>query len=91
MSKKFDSVPQVTNIDDLAVMADEELNARASRFESERNRARDPYPWEVEIAYIRREQQIRRVRERAHAEWSSVHPVVVEDETFVEEFDGSDA
>lgn len=92
MSKKYDSIPQVINIDDIAVMTDEELNARASRYENERNRVRDPQPWEVEIAYIRREQQIRKVRAQAHADWMTIQPIVSDDEMFVnEDFDGSEA
>lgn len=91
MSKKYDSVPQIVNIDDIAVMPDEELNARAARFENERNRARDPQPWEVEIAYIRREQQIRKARAQAHVEWSAIQPNVSDEDVFVaDDFDGSD-
>lgn len=89
--KKNDSAPQITNIDELAVMTDEELVARASRFESERNRSYDSYPWEVEIAYIRREQQIRKTRAQAHADWLTSQPAgSLEEEVLTEDFDGSD-
>lgn len=77
MSKKkgYDSVgPMITSIDDIALLSDEELTARVNRFESERTRTRDPIPWEVEIAYFRREQQIRKRRSEAHAEWLSLQP-----------------
>jgi len=74
VAKRRSDGPSITTIDELAVMGDDELTARANRFEAERNRSRDPYPWEVETAYIRREQQIRRQRADAHAAWLSQNP-----------------
>lgn len=57
-------------MDHLGGMLDEALAARAHMLESERSRLVDgddnPYFWEVELAYIRREQQLRRVRREAH-------------------------
>lgn len=72
--KKRVDGPAIITIDDLAVMSDDELSNRANRFEAERNRVRDQYPWEVEIAYVRREQQIRRQRADAHSAWVRVNP-----------------
>ena len=77
MSKKnkikgFDS-PEVWNMDDLGYMPDETIDDRAQRLESERNRmvsmGKDAYLWEVEIAYIRREQQLRKTRSELHQEY----------------------
>lgn len=77
--------PAIITIDDLAVMTDDELSGRANRFEAERNRVRDQYPWEVEIAYVRREQQIRRQRADAHSAWLRYNP-----QDHVEEFTDTD-
>ena len=73
MSKKRNNTvqfPDVANMDDLAVLSDEELAGRASRMEAERRRAASTMaelaPWEVEVAYIRREQQLREARAQAH-------------------------
>lgn len=77
MSKKKGYVsdgPMITTIDDIALLSDEELSARVNRFEAERNRSRDQVPWEVEIAYFRREQQIRKRRMEAHSEWLASNP-----------------
>lgn len=78
MSKKKGYVsdgPMITSIDEIALLSDEELSARVNRFEAERGRTRDPYPWEVEIAYFRREQQIRKKRAEAHDQWLANNPV----------------
>lgn len=65
--------PEIYNTDDIGYMPDEAINDRANRLESERNRlvsmGKDPYLWEVEIAYLRREQQVRHVRAECHAEF----------------------
>ena len=58
--------PEVYNMDDIGYMSDEAIYDRAGRLENERNRlvasGRDTYLWEVELAYLRREQQLRRER-----------------------------
>lgn len=75
MSKKRSNVelPDVANMDDLAMMGDEELAERANRLEGGRRRAAsvssDLRPWEVEVAYVRREQGLRAQRAAAHAEF----------------------
>jgi hypothetical protein len=66
-------LPEQTSIDDLAMMSDEELVHQANLLEHDRGvvlEARlDARPWEEEIAYVRREQQLRRSRRDAHADW----------------------
>lgn len=63
-------VPEVVNMDDLATMLDDELYAHANAMEHGRARAydqrHDTTPWEQEIAYARREMQIRQQRRFAH-------------------------
>jgi len=72
-SKGFFESPEIWNMDDLGYMADEMIEDRAQRLESERNRllstGKDPHLWEVEIAYIRREQQLRKTREEFHQKY----------------------
>lgn len=67
------NVPDVYNMDSVGYMADEEIAAIAGRLESERvfllNKGQDTYLWEVEICYLRREQQLRRFRSERHAEY----------------------
>lgn len=69
------NLPQQPTIDELATTTDEELLRLGRQLEQERetiHEARlDPRPWEEEIAYIRREQQIRKTRREAHAAWWS--------------------
>lgn len=65
--------PAIFNMDDLGYSSDEELFSLAGRLESERSqllsRGLDPYQWEVEISYVRREQQLRKLRAERHADW----------------------
>jgi len=62
--------PEVANMDDVGYYPDDVLSDRISRLESERTRLLemryDPRHWEVELAYLRREQQIRNVRIERH-------------------------
>jgi hypothetical protein len=57
-------------MDDIAALEDADLMFRLRSLEESRERAigsyGDPAPWEVEISYHRREQQIRRVRRERH-------------------------
>lgn len=64
------SGPEQLHIDSLAIMLDEELSGLAERLEEERlsvlksgQRTRE---YEEEIAFVRREQQVRSLRRRAH-------------------------
>lgn len=67
------TLPDVVNIDDLGVMLDEDLILRLRALEDARGKALeahvDPRPWEEELAYVRREQQIRRTRRESHSEY----------------------
>lgn len=77
MSKKNKNLvagcPEVCCMDSLGYASDEHLYDYANHLESERNHMlssnRDVYLWEVELAYIRREQGIRRLRPTFHAEY----------------------
>jgi hypothetical protein len=64
------AVPEVVNMDETALVPDEELFSRLNQLESDRLKVIDgnfdPYLWEIEIAYLRRESQIRRQRREAH-------------------------
>lgn len=66
--------PEIVNIDVLALLSDEELIARLHVLEDDRTKVlehegvfgTDPRPWEEEIAYVRRELQVRRIRREKH-------------------------
>lgn len=66
--------PDVVTIDDLGVMLDEDLGLRVRSLEDAKGKAFearvDTRPWEEEIAYVRREQQIRRGRRESYLEYS---------------------
>jgi hypothetical protein len=66
--------PDIINVDDLAMMLDEDvinrLNSLCEEYERILNQGTfDPRPWEEEIAYVKRELQIRRVRHDAHVRY----------------------
>ena len=67
-------VPVVVSMDTMAAMPDEELINNLRSLEDDRQRLfatdQDATPWEVELAYIRRELQIRRERRVAHERYS---------------------
>jgi len=73
--RKSEPRPDITNMDDIALLLDEDLMARISQLDEGRNRAlgsgHDPYYWEVELAYHKREQGLRRVRREIHDRWSA--------------------
>ena len=91
MSKRKSSVelPDIVNMDDLALFSDEELSGRAGRLEADRRRAAstssDLVPWETEIAYIRREQQLREERAIRHREYTVGAPPEPQAEDTTEE------
>ena len=66
-------VPDINNMDDVGYFPDEVLHDKISRLESERTRLLElrlePIPWEVELAYLRREQQIRKTRSERHDQY----------------------
>jgi hypothetical protein len=63
-------LPEVVSSDVLATMLDEDLLVRFRALDDERMRVEashaDTRRWEEEVAYLRREQQMRRVRRDAH-------------------------
>jgi hypothetical protein len=65
--------PEIISTDEIGYMPDELLQTISNRLESERSRVvnsgRDPLLWEVEIAYLRREQDMRKIRNERHAEY----------------------
>lgn len=67
------ALPEVITIDALGTMLDEDLIVRLRTLDEDKNKAYDSHvdarPWEEEIAYIRREQQLRRVRRDSHQEY----------------------
>lgn len=62
--------PDVANMDDIAVLTDEELVEAISRLDVERRKVLsercDAKDWEIELCYLRREMQIRRKRRETH-------------------------
>lgn len=56
----------VVHMDTMAITPDVELIGRLTVLEDEKERVSEPRPWEEEIAYIKRELQIRRSRREAH-------------------------
>ncbi len=67
------ALPDIVNVDDMSVFSDDELGARCRMLEDDRqkvvNSDFDPKPWEEEIAYVKREMQIRYERREAHARY----------------------
>lgn len=78
MSKKnknfnrFESL-EIQNMDELGYMTDDALFDRTQKLTNERNKlasaGRDCLAWEVELAYLQREGQLRSARLEAHAEY----------------------
>jgi len=67
------TLPEVVSIDVLGAMLDEDLIVRLRTLEADKEKTYASYvdtrPWEEELAYIRREQQMRRVRRDTHMEY----------------------
>lgn len=63
-------LPEIIDIDVLGTYSDEELSSRLRGLEDDRQRlfemGYDARPWEEEVAFVRREQQIRRGRRDRH-------------------------
>jgi hypothetical protein len=63
----------VINIDELALLSEEEIAERISKCRSEMGKRTGDWDlkekWEVELAYSQRELQIRQVRRKAHQEF----------------------
>lgn len=66
-------LPEVVSSDVLGTLLDEDLIVRLRALDEDRNKAfearSDTRPWETEIAYVRREQQMRRNRRENHLEF----------------------
>lgn len=66
-------LPEVLTVDVLGTMLDEDIVVRLRVLEEDRNKVIETHgetrPWEDEIAYVRREQQMRRVRRDSHSEY----------------------
>lgn len=84
------------SMDELALFQDTELDARGKyvREEASRNGLKSgDYPesiqYEVELAYIEREQQLRNVRRAKHRQYLSTLDVDYVDENSLPEFKGS--
>lgn len=62
--------PEIVDMDTIATLSDDELVNRFQVLDNEREMMREnrvpTKEWEIEIAYVRREQQLRRTRREAH-------------------------
>ena len=62
--------PEKTSMDVIARYLDDELYSHITKFETDRTKVMDarldPSPWEIELAYLRRETNIRRARRDLH-------------------------
>lgn len=71
-------MPVPVSMDSLAVYTDGDIRARAELMETEMARAikhgMDAYPWQVELAYLQREYDIRRARIAAHDRYVRTNP-----------------
>jgi hypothetical protein len=72
------NLPEVVNMDVLAYASDAEIRRQHDYLEEERARAYqagvDVTPWEVELAYVQREVDVRRKRIAAHEKYLRAHP-----------------
>jgi hypothetical protein len=80
--RKFET-PRNISIDELAIATDEELFFLQKKLEAERqtllSTGEDPILWETELCYIKRELQIRSIRQEAHRNF------LFEEEKFLDE------
>lgn len=67
------AIPDIIDFDALSIMLDEDLNSHIMALEDARDQVSisnlDPQQWEIEVAYARREQQLRRTRKIAHEQY----------------------
>lgn len=72
------NLPEVVNMDNLAILSDEDLTNRLHALEIDHQKVLDAFqdarPWEEEIAYVRREMQIRKVRKDFHENYLKSSP-----------------
>jgi len=71
-------LPEVVDMDVLSYATDSEIRGRQDHLEQDRTHAlhvgQDPTPWEVELAYVQREVDIRRKRSAAHERFVRSNP-----------------
>ena len=81
-------LPDVVNMDDLAVMSDEALSEAFRYVADNRTEAskvvRDLRPWDTELEYIKREQGIRRGRREAQRAYEDEERRLDEHEAYVD-------
>jgi hypothetical protein len=79
--------PEKTSMDVIARYLDDELYSHITKFETDRTKVMDarldPSPWEIELAYLRREANIRRVRRDLHENFLRDNAQVVAGEEFL--------
>lgn len=91
--KKIDypvEFPTRSSMDDIARYLDDELYTCLSKLENDRLKViesrLDPSPWEIEIAYLRREAGIRKTRREIHEEFLRNNSAILpEEEIFMED------
>lgn len=70
--------PQMIDMDSLAYFSDQDLDRRRSNLDDDRMKAVysgvDSYAWEVELAYLQRENDIRRTRRVMHEQYLRSNP-----------------
>lgn len=75
-------LPEIINMDDIAYASDSDLHRQYDYLNEDKNRAIqwgcDPTPWEVELAYIQREFDVRRTRAAAHERYVRSNPEAVD-------------
>jgi len=66
-------VPLQANVDELGIALEEDLFASLRSLEEGRQKVidvhMDPRPWEEELAYVKRELQMRKIRREAHSKY----------------------
>lgn len=79
--------PERTSMDVIARYLDDELYSHITKFENDRTKVMearlDPTPWEIELAYLRREANIRRVRRDLHEIFLRDNAQILVEEEFV--------
>lgn len=79
--------PEKTSMDVIARYLDDELYSHITKFETDRTKVMDarldPSPWEIELAYLRREANIRRVRRDLHEIFLRDNSQVATEEEFI--------
>lgn len=92
---KMPRVFEVKSIDELAVMSEEELQGREYSLQDDLRSKRlaplssEASPWETELAYVQREQEIRRARKSRHREYMEKLRGEEVDENSLPEYQGN--